>query len=531
MSYAAVAALSSTVTYMMCTSRSEQETEELKERIAELESKEHNAIVTQRISEQMEDIAYQQKTISDQQRERAEEQSRIADMERGKAQLEQRLARKAERKAIHSAQQADSMRVVAEHQSELATHHMLEAEASKAKADTLFYNSLGRSLAQTSISQFNSGDTALAALLSYAAWQYTTEYGGNVYQQDVFSSIVKSSGADKKTEEMAKGDIRSVAMLEDGNGRRALIAASNWGEIILMPATMMTPWGTGLESSLQTLVVNKQYDFRDILTDGKGGCLVLDVNGFIAKIEYGANTSCTVGKYVLPADKWMRLMRNGDGSFTAVGKKHVTWLSADLQNVIRTESVEHEITAAGQREDGTIVILCKGGTMLTADNGTQKLSVELPFLKDDIATAYTHFPSKNYDVFGCESGAIYICDTNGEIITMLAGHTGRISHLEHFSRMVMSSSYDNTVRTWDMGNINSMVVSNQQEYAEWPLCFLFDKKTAMLQIGLANGNIHTLCLSVKAAAGHTRDRITREFTPEEWNYYIGKEVEYKTFMK
>ena len=79
---ASVAAISCGVTYLVCEQVYEARTAELQEQISDLQKKELQAKVTQRVSEQMEDIAFQQKDISDKQREEAVRQSRIADMER-----------------------------------------------------------------------------------------------------------------------------------------------------------------------------------------------------------------------------------------------------------------------------------------------------------------------------------------------------------------------------------------------------------------------------------------------------------------
>ena len=184
--HSAIAIIAGLIVYVFVSSGYQTQIEELNNRINEMKAAEHNAIITKRISEQMEDIAYEQKALSDKQRMRAEEQSRIADIERGKAELERGLAVKAEQQARASAQEAETMRLIAEQQSVLATQHMEEALQARSHADTLFYQSLARSLAQTSITQYKSGDKSLAALLAYSAWYYTDKFKGNVYHQDIY---------------------------------------------------------------------------------------------------------------------------------------------------------------------------------------------------------------------------------------------------------------------------------------------------------------------------------------------------------
>ena len=112
--HTAIAVIAGLVVYVLVSSGYKRHIESLENRIDEMEAAERNALITKRISEQMEDIAYEQKALSDKQRERAEEQSRRADIERGKAELERGLAVKAEQQARASAKQAEHMRKIAE---------------------------------------------------------------------------------------------------------------------------------------------------------------------------------------------------------------------------------------------------------------------------------------------------------------------------------------------------------------------------------------------------------------------------------
>lgn len=523
-------AFGSAVTYVILRTSYEAEIADLKEKISEMEETEHNALVTKRISEQMEDIAYQQKSISDMQRERAEEQSRIADMERGKAELERSLAREAERKAHISEHEAILSRKEAEKQTELAELHLEAAQAARAQADTLFYNSLGRSLAQTSVSEYNVGNSSLSALLSYSAWYYTTQYGGNVYQQDVFESLIKTSGADMSVEADLRGDIRALSLTSNDNGGRAILAVTDYGEIALMPATVRTQWGSGIKTKTEVIYRDSKYDFRNVLMVEKDHGLVLDINGVIADVTYGLASRCVIKKQSLVNDHWHSLLKTADGSVVAVGEHTVAWLSADFNTVTRTEYIDGTVTAVGQRGDDHILLFCEGGMCYHVTGGAVSSYNNMPWLSQDNASAYIFSQYAQYDLIGAESGKIYVCDMDGHLVTTFVGHHGRISSMDQFSRMVMTSSYDRSVRIWDMRNVNTMIASNEVSFDKWPLCLQYDGKEATLQIGLADGSLHLLNISAKSNAERTRSKITREFTPDEWNYYIGNAVEYKTFM-
>ena len=53
----------------------------------------------------------------------------------------------------------------------------------------------------------------------------------------------------------------------------------------------------------------------------------------------------------------------------------------------------------------------------------------------------------------------------------------------------------------------------------------------MIWIGNEAGNMNRFCTSVAKNAISTQSLLRREFTRDEWNYYIGESVPYRTFMK
>lgn len=527
---AIAAAVGSGATYVYCYLNNEATIAELEEQIAELQNTEREALVTKRISEQMEDIAYQQKEISDKQRERAEEQSRIADIERGKAEIERMAAREAEKKAIVSAHQAvlsahqaDSMRTVAE-------HHMLDAQQQKAHADTLLYKSIGISLAQSALQQEHAGNTSLAALMSYAGWDYTRLYKGNQYQQDVFAAIVETSNADKSLQGVVKGNIRDISILKGEKRSRAIVAISDYGEIVTVPTTTTTPWGTGIRIEPEVLFADSKYDFRHIMMTEDEHALVLDIKGNLIEVEFGEGAFCEATALPVPDDYWMKIAKTSDGRYVLVGKKHIAWLSYDRKSIVNTRLMERTITAAGQRDDGTLVLCSKEGAVIIVTDETHINIKDVPWMKETQATAYVYQSKLKYDIIGADNGTLYIYDTNGNYVRSLIGHKARIADIDQYSNMAISSSYDNTIRIWNLVHINDMIVSNEISFDRWPLSVMFDNTASTLQIGLADGDLHSLNISARSNAEAARKKIEREFTIDEWNYYIGKGVPFKKFM-
>ena len=142
----AVLAGVATLAYSVGYNRSRKELASMQEEMLRLEEAGKEAAIVKRVSQQMEDIAYQQKAISDQQRDRAEQQSILANRNARIAEQESRAAHQAELKANAAAQVAQRERANAELQQEIAVEQRDEATHAKNVADTLNRRTQARSL-------------------------------------------------------------------------------------------------------------------------------------------------------------------------------------------------------------------------------------------------------------------------------------------------------------------------------------------------------------------------------------------------
>lgn len=568
-SLAVVALLSGGATYWFCSSHYEPKLQEANEKIAKLKEAEQDARVTKRISEQMEDIAFEQKTLSDRQRERAEEQSRIADIERGKAEMERSLAQKAERIAVISARQADSMRIVAETESERAVMHMKQAQQARAQADTLFYISLARSLAQNSVTQFYSGDRELATLLSYSSWYFTDAYGGNPYMQDVFTALLKTAPDAQSNVCHLIGNIRKLMLCggTDNEAReniiwkdliqnkgmdalkavRPFIAVTDYGEVVRLSVNEQDNGGS---YTIRQLMKDNTRVFRDAcmvkdriyLLDTKGIILSVDANGSETNREKLQTPHINLnnmgksrpGNKVLrepfATDVWMHLEQMKGGNLMAAGKRQLAWVNPQSGEVLKTYRTDNEITALGTCEDLTLVF-CKNGELISFNEEMQPVNGILQMPKQHDVTYYYYQKDARRHYIGTDIGDIFLYDHSGKYLTTLFGHSGRITGIDLNGPHLVSSSYDKNVCIWDITDITALMSPIKIGFIQWPLCFALDKPAQTLRVGLANGNIETVRISVANNRASTHKNITREFTPQEWDYYIGNNVPFINFKQ
>ena len=554
---AIAAVLSGGVTYWFSSSKYEQLLQEANAKIARLQEAERNALVTKRISEQMEDIAFEQKTLSDRQRARAEEQSRIADIERGKAEMERGLALKAERAAVISAKQADSMRIVAETESERAVMHMKQAQMAQAQADTLFYISLARSLAQNSIVQLGSGERELATLLSYSGWYFNNSYKGDPYKQDLFIALLGTAPDARSTVGHLLGNVRAMllcngpmnnGMVDAGmkpdnivKAMRPFIAVTDYGEIV-----KITPEGqdNGNGYTLNTLFSDNSHTFRDAcmvkenlyVLDTRGFIMHFEPNGTIVKepntiiLDNGDNHKRTRKLTAAIDDTWMHLEVLNEGELVAAGNRDVAWVDPVNKNVTYTFVTEHDITAIGKSED-MLLVFCKGGEVLSFNDRHMHTSILLQLPKEQNVTSYFYQHREQRHIVGMENGDIYIFDNTGRYLTTLIGHSGRITNIDQYDSFLVTSSYDKNVSIWNISDITALMMPVEVSFKQWPLSFALDKPAQTLQVGLANGDIETVRISIEKNVESTRRHITREFTPQEWDYYIGGNVPFINFKQ
>ena len=553
----AIAVIAGLIVYVFASSGYESEISELNNRIEEMKSAERNALITKRISEQMEDIAYEQKALSDKQRERAEEQSRLADIERGKAELERGLAVKAEQQARASAQEAENMRAIAEQQSMLATQNMEEALKARSHADTLFYQSLARSLAQTSITQYKSGDKSLAALLAYSAWYYTDKFKGNVYHQDIYTALLDNAPRAKMRIGRVSGNPRAMAKLpysSNKDAKKGYIIATDYGEICnLVPKVNSKGFVDNYDE--QIIFNNPNYLFRDVCIVNDN-VLALDVSGTLVKTSFSgtgnkrkqnefAGRGQRPGQHIkedglisrkylplsnMPQERWRHLLQNSDGKIIAVGEHQVVWLDASGNNILYTHNIEDEISEAGVFEN-TLVIFTKKCNLFTFIDGKPSVSTHISLPRNNPVSYYYYMKSKGMHILGTEDGDVLLYDKDHKYVKSLVGHSGAITHMEHLGWCLATSSYDHKICLWNLDDLNTQIAPIEVHYDKWPLSFTTNKDNWTLIVGLADGNIESLHISVEDNKNNVHDHIERDFTPQEWEYYIGEGVKYRRFKE
>ena len=488
-----------------------QQVNSLKAQLADAQLQEKRSTVVRSISRQMEDIAYQQKEISDEQREEAIQQKRTADEMRQRSEVERMNALVAQQQAMESEKQAQEALQIAENERQIAEHQRIQAELSKRMTDTLSYVALARSLGSLSSTQAQVGNTELADLLAYASHHYASRYHGDVYYPAIYQSLMTASQS-MKTWSEHNGWLMNMGYMSEDDDR--IVTCSTYGEVKIHKKI-------GEQLRTETLLNNKNYDFRDIYID-EGVIYVVSRNGHLAIIEKGTPRVIDLPGLAFP----ISMTELDKDNLILVGEHGLAQYNKQQKMIVATKELDFKITNAGRYnympalfdDQGRMHLVKDLNTLITSDNPVRGR-----------VTAFASSKNTKQRAYGMSDGTIYLYDEQTGKTTKLEAHLSRISKLKMNGNRLYSSSYDGTVKLW-LTVSDKIVPITLISAGSWITNFSFDASKNYIWIGDQNGDLTVALLSVPMMVERIRNKLKRDFTTDEWNYYIGRNVPYESFL-
>jgi WD40 repeat protein len=144
-------------------------------------------------------------------------------------------------------------------------------------------------------------------------------------------------------------------------------------------------------------------------------------------------------------------------------------------------------------------------------------------------TAFAESKNQKTYFYGMSDGTIYYVNRKGEI-SKLVGHRSRITKLKVNGHRLASSSYDGAINMW-MTNQSKIEPMTLYRSRGWVINFTFDLKKNYIWAGDQGGNVSRALISVQAMQQQLKAKLKRDLTREEWNYYIGSNIPYETFIR
>ena len=482
----------------------ELEAEDLKAQLATLRQSEAESAVMRSINAQMEKIANQERRISDEQREQADQQRRVAEEMRSHAEVERQNAVEAEHRAVDASRVAEKERSIAENQRMVAEHQ-------KRVADTLSYLTLAQQLGYVATKQQETGNTELASLLAYAACLYNNRYQGDIYHPAIYRSLVITSHGHHKWKKH-KGWVSDITFYHDNPNR--FISCSTYGE--LMEHTV-----NGDNLNTKVLVSNKQFDFRDVtIAPDNKHTFAVSREGHIILLK-GGQINVIDATAIAPLVDIEIL----DGRLVIFGKKAIALIAPERLGIEQIHSLPFSIVCVS-REGGHPCMFDDKGQMHVLKSMDKYESSKVPF-KGQVTT-YGCSSQKGFKVYGMQDGTIWIAYKNGKT-QRLNGHRSRITDLRLNGWIVYSSSYDGNLNLWKV-NESKIEPITIISTTNWIIDFTLASNNSNIWCGDQDGYLFRTVISVPQMIASLKRQLKRNLTREEWNYYIGKNIPYETFI-
>jgi WD40 repeat protein len=501
-----------------------------KEKLAQTESlkaaeQRKEAIIQRRISEQQQEIAEQQKLITEEQKEFAITQQQIAIAERKEAVLQRQFAETAKSEAEVARDDAREQGRIALEQKQIAETERTKAEISEQNARRLRLLAVANAMAIKSVEMQTGAVDDLPALLALQAHQMNLQNEGSRQDPDIFRALSGAWNSDKLVR-IYQNEVRSVAV---GNKSGHLYSCSLDGTVKIIdpdhpdqPFRFLNTGNAGQEgffslalSADERFAAAGTYDGTILLWDFKGSDpLPRSLKGHTFIITSLCFNPATGELASVSADGTVRLWDPSGGY---------------IESRVLDQS-QARITAAAFSPDGSVFSW-----------GNEKGAIKLIHYKSMFATP-VNIQSEGSPVYSLAfsiSGDILASgDVNGTItlwsrekgyeqLSTLIGHISRISSLQFFPKdqILGSCSFDGSVRLWNFRKPEEPPIVID-DYDFWITSLAVSADGNQLYTGSADKTIRIKTIDMETLAGGICSKVKRNMTREEWNKYVGTDIEY-----
>ena len=272
----------------------------------------------------------------------------------------------------------------------------------------------------------------------------------------------------------------------------------------------------------QLLFSDSTYSFRDVWIDADRTVYALSYEGRLCLLPPDAKAETIL----LPeTNGWMRLGPLDREQLLLASERNLYFYDKARKQIVKTVPLPQKLTALTCKEGQWFIFGDEAKLWLLRPDGTL---TALEHWIDETITACAWSPELEMSAAGTENGNIYLIDSNGKSVRKLTGHRSKVTQLLFHGQHLLSGSYDRTVNIWDV-NANKQEPVPVRTLASWVYCFALTPDDA-IWIGDESGAISRVMISPDKMAERIQKNLKRDFSEDEWNYYIGNNVPRRRLM-
>ena len=445
--------------------------------------------------------------LADIQRQRAIEASDLAESRRIQSDANARRAQLEEARAIANA--------------DTALMRQREAEIAREEAFQRRMLSIAKSMAVKSLQIDKDDDADLKALLAYQAYRFNIQYGGPMHEADIYAGLYAARKAllgDNYN--VYAGHSQAIKSIVFKAESEEFFSAGSDGQILLRSLADT--------SKSFTVFARRDVLFQDLAISPDGKVLAAGTN--TDGILLYAITGSTEPIVLYGHEGWIKdLEFSGDPDFLysiGIDKQILQWsITAKTPRVLASSESRYNDLALSP--DGKRLAACnRSGNILLIhlDDPARIDTIKGSALNPVFSLDYS--ADGKYLAAGDQRGNVRIIETSTRNqVTSLRGSSARIESVK-FSpggNYLASSSFDGNVLMWDMKDLTSSPIVME------------DNRGFVLTVGFSQDEQNILSgsntlVSRPVSASSLTDgfcgMISRNFTREEWEIYVGADITY-----
>jgi hypothetical protein len=370
-----------------------------------------------------------------------------------------------------------------------------------------------------------SGQKDLQALLAYQAYKFNKSYGGSQSDADIFGGLYNvtrlSNNNSNKTFTGHEGEIKHIAFIP---GKNEFFTTGSDGKVI--------KWDlNGKNQSLQVIYSgNEIINVLAVSPDAgwlacgeqNSGIRMVPIKGNDLSYELKGHTG-PVKSLIFSYDGRYLYSASLDGKVLKwdITSRTSTNISGSMVQITSIDMSNDNKYIAGISNDGKV-------TVWNPDATSDNFMIESP---GKVIRTVKFKPDENILAIGYSDGYIDFWNINTrKKISEIKAHNSDVNYIRFNKKLsqMATAGNDKTIRIWDMADpVNLPITFNDNEGLVFAIEFSTDGRVIVSGTSEGKNNLLSRPVLADVLSKEVSTSLSRNFTPEEWQAYVGKDIEYE----